>query len=136
MNEPPLQLQPGDGDLNLKAARFIGVALSGQIDKVNGVAREGALGHTTRQYAVSIADSISRILTTRLGERVMRPEFGSNLYLLRDRDFDGRWRVTATRYIYEAISRWEPRVRFKRLRFNIDATSGQHTFYLELEPNA
>ena len=82
---------------------------------------------------MSIADSISRILTTRLGERVMRPEFGSLLYLLRDRDFDSEWRIKATRYIFEAITRWEPRVKFKRLRFNIDALTGKHTFFLELD---
>lgn len=106
--------------------QFAHVAVGGLL--LNGASQSG--------YAVSIADSIARILTTRLGERVMRPTFGSNLYLLRDRDFNSEWRVKATRYIYEAIQRWEPRVRFKRLRFNIDATSGQHTFYLELEPNA
>ena len=123
MNKQPLQLQqPSNDELNMQAARFIGVAITGQTN-------------TTKQYAVSIAASISRILTTRLGERVMRPQFGSKLYVLRDRDFDGYWRVTATRYMYEAINRWEPRVRFKRLHFNIDASSGQHTFYLELDPH-
>ena len=110
-------------DLKLKGARFVGVKLTDQ-------ARQ------TKKYQVSIAESISRILTTRLGERVMRPEFGSNLYLLRDRDFDSRWRVLATRYIFEAIEKFEPRARFKRLRFKIEATSGRHTFYLELEARA
>lgn len=86
-------------------------------------------------YAVSVMDSINRILTTRLGERVMRPEFGSNLYQLKDRDFNSEWRIKATRYVYEAIRQHEPRVKFKRLNFNIDAKTGQHSFFLELEPN-
>ena len=124
MSVQPVQpLQPeGVIGINLKAAQFRGITLP----------------HTAGirgRYTVSIAESISRILTTRLGERVMLPDFGSDLYKLRDRDFNGRWRVAATRYIYEAINRWEPRVRFKRLHFNIDATTGIHTFYLELEPN-
>ncbi len=96
--------------------------------EVNGDANIG-------RYYASIAQSIQRILTTRIGERVMRPEFGSNLFLLRDREFNSEWRVLATRYIYEAINRWEPRVRFKRLRFNLNATTGQCSFNLELEPN-
>lgn len=85
------------------------------------------------KYLTSVADCIGRILTTRIGERVMLPEFGSNLYLLRDRDFGSEWRILATRYIYEAITKWEPRVVFKQLRFNVDATTGKHNFYLELE---
>ncbi|WCN11288.1 GPW/gp25 family protein [Marinomonas mediterranea] len=92
-------------------------------------------GHAPEDgYAVSINESIQRILTTRLGERVMRPTFGSELYKLRDRDMDSEWRLLATRYIYEAVSKWEPRVRFKRLQFNADAKNGKHTFYLELDP--
>lgn len=89
----------------------------------------------TQGYQVSIEKSIARILTTRIGERVMRPDFGSYLYLLRDRDFNSEWRILATQYIFEALKKWEPRVRFKRLNFNIDALTGLHQFYLELAPN-
>lgn len=88
----------------------------------------------SKEYQVTIAQSIARILSTRLGERVMRPLFGSDLYLLRDRTFNSEWRVLATRYIYEAIDKNEPRVRFKKLNFNINE-HGKHDFYLELEPN-
>ena len=85
------------------------------------------------KYLTSVADSINRILTTRIGERVMRPNFGSNLYLLRDRPFNSEWRILATRYIYEAITKWEPRVNFKQLHFSVDASTGKTSFYLELE---
>ncbi len=91
-------------------------------------------GSNSKRYYVSIAESIARILTTRLGERVMRPLFGSNLYLLRDRTFNSEWRVLATRYIFEAIKNNEPRVKFKQLHFNI-SPSGKHDFYLELDAN-
>lgn len=111
-------------ELTFKEVMLSGVVFVGEANQTS--ANDG-------QYAVSILESISRILTTRLGERVMRPTFGSLLYLLRDRDFNSEWRVKATRYIFEAISRWEPRVIFKRLHFTIDATTGQHTFFLELQ---
>lgn len=114
----PLQL----GSLTFKDAVFTGIAIK-------------ATTPINQQYYVSIAKSISRILTTRIGERVMQPEFGSYLYLLRDRDFNSEWRVNATRYIFEALRRWEPRVRFSRLHFNVDSITGRHDFYLELEPN-
>ena len=84
------------------------------------------------RYYVDVARSVERILMTRLGARVMRPQFGSALYLLRDRTFNSYWKAMATRYMFEAIARWEPRVRFKQLHFNIDPL-GRHDFYLELE---
>ena len=85
------------------------------------------------KYLTNVAASINRILTTRIGERVMRPKFGSSLYLLRDRAFNSEWRILATRYIYEAITKWEPRVNFKQLHFSVDASTGKTSFYLELE---
>ncbi len=100
--------------------------------KFTGIAVSGVA--SANQYSVSIAKSIARILTTRIGERVGRPTFGSHLYLLRDRDFNSVWRVMATRFIYEAIKKWEPRVTFKQLHFVVDASTGKHTFYLELDP--
>ena len=92
------------------------------------------LGGQDSPYKVTLAESVVRILSTRLGERVMRPTFGSNLYQLRDRHFNNEWRVLATRWIFEAISECEPRARFKQLHFTINA-SGKHDFYLELDTN-
>ena len=66
-------------------------------------------------YAVSIADSINRILKTPLGSRVMRPLYGSKLYELRDRTFDERFKTLATKYIYEAIKTNEPRVQIEEV---------------------
>jgi len=119
LNESGQAIQPLS--LQFKDVSFLGVV--------------GAEKTLVGDYAVSVMDSINRILTTRLGERVMRPEFGSDLHLLRDRDFNSEWRIKATRYVYEAIQQHEPRVKFKRLNFNIDAQTGEHSFFLELEPN-
>jgi len=113
----PLQL----GNLTFKDAVFTGIAIT-------------ANTALSQQYYVSLTSSISRILTTRIGERVMQPEFGSDLYLLRDRDFNSLWRITATRYIFEALTKWEPRVHFKQLNFTINELTGQHYFSLSLEP--
>lgn len=83
-------------------------------------------------YAVDIKNSINRILKTPLGSRVMRPEFGSNLYLLRDRNFDDTFKVLATKYIYEAINKNEPRVKVHSVDFEIDAVSGKISFKIFL----
>ncbi len=83
-------------------------------------------------YEVSIEKSINRILKTPLGSRVMRPEFGSELYLLRDRNFDDTFKALATKYIFEAINKNEPRVKVHSVDFNIDAVYGKVSFLIFL----
>lgn len=118
-----LQLaQPLGGIIHFGAGSFVGVLL---LD-----AQRFSAGFIT-----SISKSITRILTTKLGERVMRPAFGSNLHLLRDRDFNSEYKTLATRWVFEAINQFETRVRFKRLQFKFDAALGKNTFHVELEPN-
>ncbi len=75
-------------------------------------------------YQVSIVDSINRILKTPLGSRVMRPQFGSLLYTLRDREFNDEYRLLAKKYTYEAISKFEPRVKVDNVDFTVDPVSG------------
>lgn len=69
-------------------------------------------------YLVSIEQSIKDILITPLGSRVMRPEYGSLLYTLIDRKIDDSFRAKLTRYVAEAISKWEKRVKLKGVRLN------------------
>ena len=83
-------------------------------------------------YKVSVKDSINRILKTPLGSRVMRPEFGSKLYLLRDRKFDDSFKALATKYIFEAIKNNEPRVSVDSVDFKIDAITGKVSFLIYL----
>ncbi|ALV25048.1 phage baseplate assembly protein W, putative [Campylobacter iguaniorum] len=71
------------------------------------------------RYNSTIASSITRILKTPLGSRVMRPEYGSKLYELRDAKYDDAFRLKAARYTYEAISKNEPRVRVLKVDFKI-----------------
>ena len=75
-------------------------------------------------YEINIADSINRILKTPLGSRVQRPEFGSLLYTLRDRNFDDEYKLKATKYTYEAISKYEPRVKIEQVNFKVKPVSG------------
>lgn len=83
-------------------------------------------------YAVDIKNSINRILKTPLGSRVMRPEFGSSLYLLRDRKFDDTFKVLATKYIFEAINKHEPRVKVQSVDFSLDVVNGKVSFLIYL----
>jgi len=66
-------------------------------------------------YQASIEKSIERILKTPIGSRVMRPEFGSNLFELIDKRPDDAWQMDCIRYTYEAINKWEPRVKVEKV---------------------
>ncbi|MEM7029358.1 MAG: GPW/gp25 family protein [Chloroflexota bacterium] len=59
---------------------------------------------------LSIEQAIRAILETRLGERVMRPEFGCRIHEL---IFDPRDSTTAGLamvYVEDALAQWEPRI--------------------------
>jgi len=56
-----------------------------------------------RQIELSLA--VVRVLTTPLGSRVMRPEFGSRLYELLDRNVDSSFMLDAISWTYEAIEK-------------------------------
>jgi phage baseplate assembly protein W len=74
--------------------------------------------------------SITKILTTRVGSRVMRREFGSELLELIDRKMTQRNILAVFGEIALALLRWEPRFRVHRVRV-VDLTStGQANFEL------
>ncbi len=81
----------------------------------------------------TIAESIVRILKTPLGSRVMRPNYGSRLYELRDRKFDDKFKTLATKYIFEAIKINEPRVKVSSVEFKIEPINGKISFLIILE---
>lgn len=60
-------------------------------------------------------ERIRRILTTRLGARVMMPLYGSLLHELIDKSVDDAWVLDAISYTYEAIERNEPDVHLKKV---------------------
>ena len=64
---------------------------------------------------IETEEAIKRVLMTPLRSRVMRPEFGSELYKLVDRNFDDEFKLDAISYTYEAIEKNLPGVKIKRV---------------------
>lgn len=58
-----------------------------------------------RVKEIATKEAIERVLLTPLGSRVMRPNFGSRLFELIDRNFNMEYRLDAISYTYEAIER-------------------------------
>jgi len=63
-----------------------------------------------------IAQSIGDILTTPIGSRVMRRDFGSLLPDLIDAPFNDATRLQAYAAVAMALLRWEPRIRLSRVQ--------------------
>src|ERR1700712_2742883 len=57
-----------------------------------------------------VEEALRIILMTNVGERPMRPEFGSELFRLQFAPNDVTTGGIASRYVKEALARWEPRV--------------------------
>lgn len=64
---------------------------------------------------ISVEDSIARILSTAVGTRVIRPEYGSRIHELIDKNTDADFRVKMSAYVYDAIEKNEPRAILKRV---------------------
>ncbi|MEW8000673.1 MAG: GPW/gp25 family protein [Candidatus Thiodiazotropha endolucinida] len=62
-----------------------------------------------------LRQSIRNILTTPIGERVMRRDFGSRLFELIDSPMDGQTQVSLIAATAEALDRWEPRFNLSRV---------------------
>lgn len=72
------------------------------------IAPTGALATVDGDEAVRQA--ILLLLTTRTGERVMRPTYGSLLHRLVFAPNDATTAGLAIHYVRQALARWEPRV--------------------------
>ena len=77
-------------------------------DSMTGMDRDtGAALSGVEHLRQSIAD----ILTTPVGTRVLRREYGSRLYDLVDRPMNEETRVLIISEVAQALGRWEPRLR-------------------------
>lgn len=76
-----------------------------------------------------VKQSIEVILTTPLGSRVMRRDFGSRLMALIDAPLNDRVILAAYSAIAEAIDRWEPRYKLETVTIDT-AAAGYVTFNL------
>jgi len=81
---------------------------------------------------MNLAQRVTRILTTRLGERVGMPTYGSELYRLRDRALTQETRLLFAKYSKEAIEKWESVKVTKAELTSLDAVNGVFGFTLSL----
>lgn len=72
-----------------------------------------------------IAQSMTDVLSTRLGTRVMRREYGSLLPELVDHPFNDTTRLRVYAATIMALMRWEPRISLSRVQFLGATLQGQ-----------
>ena len=65
-----------------------------------------------------LKQSLQDLLTTPLGSRVMRPEYGSRLFELIDAPLNQATLAQMYAATAEAINRWEPRFTLKKVSIN------------------
>ena len=70
----------------------------------------GVAGLAPSAGQAKVEQSIRMILGTQYGERVMRPQFGSNLKALAFAPNNASTANLARYYVTEALSNWEPRI--------------------------
>ncbi len=80
-----------------------------------------------------LAQSIADILTTPIGSRVMRRDYGSLLFALIDAPWNALTRLRFIAATAGALGRWEPRIRVTRVDVAGDETPGAVTIDLEAE---
>lgn len=68
-----------------------------------------------------LAQSIADILTTPIGSRVMRRDYGSALFDLIDQAGNGRGVQRIYAAVATALARWEPRISLSRVGVSADA---------------
>ncbi|UVJ45543.1 GPW/gp25 family protein [Pseudomonas sp. LS1212] len=76
-----------------------------------------------------LRQSIEDILTTPLGSRRMRPEYGSKLRRFVDLPVSEGWKSAVQAEVARALSRWEPRLKLERVRV-VAVVGGQITLQL------
>ena len=78
-----------------------------------------------------IAQSVADIVTTPLGSRVMRRDYGSLLPELIDQPFNDATRMRLFGATALALMRWEPRIRLIRVQLFQGVAAGSYTLDLD-----
>jgi len=92
------------------------------------------IGTTTFDgYIIDVAEEIRRVLKTRKGSIPMNPEYGSELYKLRDRTMNDETRLKAISYTFDAIDKWVNRVKCKKVEV-IALDDKQFNLRIEIDP--
>jgi phage baseplate assembly protein W len=76
-----------------------------------------------------LRQSIEDILTTPIGSRRMRPEYGSSLRRYVDLPVNEGWKSAVQAEVARALGRWEPRLRLERVKV-VSVLGGQITLQL------
>jgi len=84
-------------------------------------------------YIIDVAEEIKRVLMTKKGSIPMNPEYGSELYKLRDRTMNDETRLKVISYTFEAIDRWIDRVKCKKVDV-IALNDKQFDLRIEIDP--
>ena len=84
----------------------------------SGLCNSATGGIAMVEDAATVRQSILLLLSTRPGERVMQPDYGSELYRLVFSQNDNTTAGLAIHYVRRALTRWEPRVQI----LHLDAT--------------
>ncbi|GAB7529396.1 GPW/gp25 family protein [Pseudomonas sp. 3A(2025)] len=63
-----------------------------------------------------LRQSIEDILTTPIGSRRMRPEYGSKIRRFVDLPVNDGWKSAVQAEVARALGRWEPRLKLERVR--------------------
>lgn len=79
-----------------------------------------------------IRQSITDILTTPVGSRVMRRLYGSDIFVLLDSPMNGATKLRLMAATVMAIINWEPRVKITSMNMTV-ATNGDVVIYVEFE---
>jgi phage baseplate assembly protein W len=82
-----------------------------------------------------LAQSIADILTTPIGTRIGRREYGSMLFQLQDQPMNGLGRMRLFAAVATALARWEPRIRLTRVQIASDdeARAAGGSFAISIE---
>ncbi|WP_419783743.1 GPW/gp25 family protein [Maridesulfovibrio sp.] len=72
-----------------------------------------------------LKQSIVDILTTPIGSRVYRREYGSRLFKLVDRPQDKNFAIEVFSAVAEALDKWEPRYKLTKISIASASASGQ-----------
>lgn len=76
-----------------------------------------------------LRQSIEDILTTPVGGRRMRPEYGSKLRRFVDLPVNEGWKSAVQAEVARSLGRWEPRLKLERVRV-LSVVGGQITLQL------
>ena len=89
-----------------------------------------AQGGLTNGWA-HVVDSVTDILTTRIGTRVMRRDYGSEIPALIDQPMSDPVLLAIYTAVADAIDRWEPRLAVKRVAFTGAGPDGRAEIAIE-----